>query len=372
MTRTAIRDVAHHILLGIALDGGNSPSTGGKEGIVPTPPLPVVRRPATRRRARHLSGRSLAALLAVLLPALVAPSPAAGGEPLRDRVRFGAWVGGMTGDPSRLEDFERLVRHRTDVASYYWGFGDVFPGAVERTFADGGKRAVLVSWDMGPTRFTEWSSGDHDAYLDQVADAFLAHPHRVHVRPWPEMNGDWQTFQPTPPGTPRKPHGGTYDEFVAAWRHVVDHFRDRGVDNVRWVFSPSADTYRETTPVDRIWPGRGYVDVLGVDGFNWGADRDWGTWRSFRDVFRAQYRRLVDLHPTAPVWICEVSSKEPRYDDGAPADPDRSKGAWVRAMMATEGFSRVRALVWFHERKERDWRVSSSLSSLRAMRRALG
>jgi hypothetical protein len=83
------------------------------------------------------------------------------------------------------------------------------------------------------------------------------------------------------------------------------------------------------------------------------------------------YRRLTDLHPRAPVWICEFSSKEPRLDDGAPADPDRSRAAWIRAAMDRTAMPRVRAMVWFHALKERDWRVDSSRGSLRAMRRAL-
>ena len=53
---------------------------------------------------------------------------------------------------------------------------------------------------MGPTRFTEWTRGDHDAYLDQIVSYAVAYRDDVYVRPWPEMNGDWQTFQPTPEG----------------------------------------------------------------------------------------------------------------------------------------------------------------------------
>ena len=296
-------------------------------------------------------------------------SPAAADRPLRQRVAFGAWVGGMTGDPSRLTSFERLVRSRADIASYYWGHGDVFPGATELAFADGGRRRVLLSWDMGPTRFTDWTDGSQDAYLDQIMEAAAVYPYEVHVRPWPEMNGDWQSFQPTADGS--RPYGGTYAEFRAAWRYVVDYARDHDADNLRWVFNPTADTYAATTHVRRIWPGRRYVDVLGLDGFNWGEDRDWGRWTNATRIFRRQYRRLTELHPRAPVWICEISSKEPRYHDGAPADATRSKGRWIRNLMGTTRFPRAEAVIWFQERKERDWRVDSSRGSLRAVRRAL-
>jgi len=288
---------------------------------------------------------------------------------LERHVRFGAWVRGMTLDPSRLDELGRTLHTDVDVASYYWGFGDVFPAAPELAHSRGGTRDVLLSWDMGETRFGEWSSGAHDAYLDQIVEAALAYPYDVYVRPWPEMNGDWQTFQPTRDGS--KAHGGTPSQFVAAWRHVVDHFRAAGVDNIRWVFNPTVDTYVQTTRVSNIWPGTGYVDVLGLDGFNWGQDSRRGSWRPFEAVFTKQYKRLTRLHPTAPVWICEVGSKEPRRHDGAPRDRRHSKARWIKDMMSARDFPRVTTVVWFNESKERDWRIESSRGSLRAMRRAL-
>ena len=291
--------------------------------------------------------------------------------PLGKRAMLGAYVDGMTHDPARLADFERMVGHRAGVASYYWGYGDVFPGPTELAFADGGRREVLLSWDMGPTQFAEWTAGQHDDYLDTLVAAAASYPYDVHVRPWPEMNGDWQSFQPTAPGVSAREHGGTYREFKHAWRYVVTYFRSRGADNVKWVFNPTTDVYAQTTHVRRIWPGRAYVDVLGLDGFNWGSDRSWGRWQSFAKIFGPQYARLTRLHPTAPVWVCEVGSKEPRVDDGAPRDRRRSKAKWVRQALRTKRFERVEALVWFHEDKERDWRVNSSRGSLRALRAGL-
>lgn len=319
-------------------------------------------------------GLVVIAVLALLGLNAAAAAPGAGTErrvarPLLERVQLGAFVAGMQADPARLAEWEALVGGRAEIASYYYGYRDVFPAQPELAFADRGHRKVLLSWDMGPTRFAEWSSGAHDDYLDQIAAAARAYPHDVYVRPWPEMNGDWQTFQPTADGN--RLHGGTYAEFRQAWRHVVSYLRAQGADNLRWVFNPTADTYAETTPVARIWPGARYVDVLGLDGFNWGKDAGWGRWRSFPQVFREQYANLTALHPRAPVWICEVSSKEPRSDDGAPVDPKRDKSEWVRNMFDHRGMPRLRAVVWFDADKERDWRAASSSGSLRQWRRAM-
>lgn len=315
-------------------------------------------------------------LLAVLaLGGLGAAAPASAARPRpvpstpAPSVTFGAYVPGMESDPQALTRFETKVGARVGIASYYYGYGDVFPGPTELALADGGRRDLLVAWNMGQIPFRSWAAGEHDDYLDRIAAAARAYPYPLYVRPWPEMNGDWQDFQPTPAGD--LPAGGTYAEFRAAWQHVVGYLRAHGATNLRWVFNPTADTYAGTTPIDQIWPGREYVDVLGLDGFKWG-NGGFFHWQSFSDIFLTQYANLTALDPTAPVWICETGSKEPAVDDGAPVDRQHKKSQWVSDMFRFAGMPRLSALVWFSARKERDWRVDSSTGSLQAFRKALG
>ncbi len=288
-------------------------------------------------------------------------------RPLAQRVLFGSWVAGMVAHPSLLADRERQVGRRFDIASYFYGYGDWFPTDRDRMLSGEGARAILISWDMGPYRFTDWTSGAHDEYLRIIGGLAARHPYPIYVRPWAEMNGDWQPYQPTRAGD--RPHGGTPQEFVAAWRHVVSTVRQAGGTNIRWVFNPYAATYAETTPVPAIWPGRAYVDVLGMDGYNWGGGP--APWQSFSTIFSGMYRILTGLDPALPVWVCEVGSREPSVDDGAPPLGRRSKSRWVSDMFAQTGFPRLKAIVWFDERKERDWRMHSSPGSLTAFRRAL-
>ena len=163
------------------------------------------------------------------------------------------------------------------------------------------------------------------------------------------------------------PAGGTYAEFISAWRYLVTFFRDHGATNVKWIFDPTADTYAETTDVRSIWPGADYVDVLGIDGYNWGTGGIF-QWRGFADVFTAQYQRLTGLSATLPVWICEFGSKEPAENDGAPIDPSHSKASWYSGVWDfLAGAPQVRAAVLFNVRKERDWRIESSSANLRTV-----
>lgn len=335
-------------------------------------------------------GGSLRACLGILLTAVVVGGAAwpadshgevarpeqaqSGAAPLIDRVLFGAFVGEdaahtMVDDPQLLSDFEQQVGAPVQVASYFYQVGDVFPGPRETAFADGGRRSLLLAWHLGSTReyrFTAWSAGRFDDYLRRIGRAAAQFPYPIYVRPWPEMNADWVPFQPTTSGG--RAAGGTPREFVQAWRHVVDIVRAAGGTNIQWVFNPTADVYAETTDVRDIWPGRQWVDVLGLDGYNWG---NLPRWRSFSDIFRAQYDRLTSLASRLPVWVCEFGSREPTVDDGAAVDTAHDKGEWLQSVFSSRQWPRIKALVAFDVRKERDWRFSSSPSALAAVRTAL-
>ena len=55
-------------------------------------------------------------------------------------------------------------------------------------------------------------------------------------------------------------------------------------------------------------PAREYVDVLSLDGYNWGSKHpEYGGWQSFEQIFGDAYKRLTKLGPQ-PIWIAEVGS----------------------------------------------------------------
>ena len=64
-------------------------------------------------------------------------------DPLHRNVRFGAWVEGMTLEPARLDALGRKLRTDVAVASYYYGYGDIFPAAPELALATRAPQDVL-------------------------------------------------------------------------------------------------------------------------------------------------------------------------------------------------------------------------------------
>lgn len=314
---------------------------------------------ARRQPLLGAAGMSGAAALSLVT---ATPASAAG------RVGFGSWTIGMDARPVLLDKLAATVRQPLGLASVFRGQGDVWPGPVEAKLS--ARRTLLVSWHLDYESYGYWASAAAQPSLVSVARRVKAYAGPVAIRPWAEMNGDWQPRQPTAAPTEGYPSG--YDAFIAAWRAMVGVFRAEGVTDVRWVFNPTTDTYAETTDVRRIWPGRDYVDVLGLDGYNWGTGGIF-TWRSFEDIYRTQYDRLVACAPDLPLWICEVGCADPLSSrNSVTAPPGQSKASWWADLSTTaRTMPALRALVLFDAAKERDWRASSSTAALSGLRSAL-
>jgi hypothetical protein len=145
------------------------------------------------------------------------------------------------------------------------------------------------------------------------------------------------------------------------WRHVVDVARGAGATNIKWVWCPLTEDVPNTrgNHFERYYPGRSYVDVLSLDGYNWGAATpQFGGWRSFHKIFAKPYRRIKRLGPQ-PIWIAEVGS----------ATEGGSKAAWVRDMFKrARSMNRLSAIVWMDtiDAREGDWRMRSPADVLAA------
>ncbi len=264
---------------------------------------------------------------------------------------FGAFTyGGVWQGMEPVQQLETLLGRRLDIVQWFMNWDTPYDAKlVESASADG--RRPLITWQPTNQPVAAIAAGTYDTILRNFADGVRATPGLVYVRPFPEMNGNWE------------PWNGDPTALVAAWRHMVDVFRAEGADNVRWVWSPNV-TDQPSTPdnaMERYYPGSAYVDVLALDGYNWGTTKSWSSWRSFRDIFAHPYARVTALGPQ-PVWITEVASSSQGGD----------KAAWVANMLDASAFPRIQALVWFNQNKEADWRIDNSTSVLQAARINLG
>lgn len=274
-------------------------------------------------------------------------TPLGGPAPTQRRL-FGAWVAGGPWDglKAHIRPLERKIDYKLDIVHWYEALTDPWLASAVDEIAQGGQ-LPMITWEAPRQSLGDIASGRYDAILETWAESVRAHDGLVYLRPFQEMNTD--SF----------PWGMHPGEFVAAWRHMVDVFRAAGAWNVRWVWAPNAED-SPATPSNRLeayYPGAAYVDVLAIDGYNWGTCKRWSRWQSFEQVFRAAYARVAALGDQ-PIWIAEFGSAERGGD----------KARWVRDALASDAFPRVSALVYFDENKRGgcDWRIDSSPASLRA------
>ncbi|MHA7218377.1 glycoside hydrolase family 26 protein [Arthrobacter sp. MDT1-48-3] len=296
------------------------------------------------------------------LPASGGPAPA-GLPPISgERPALGIATEGGFGSPAQWDEAARALGESPSLIMAYSDFTAPLPVAGLEAVAARGATPVLTwePWEPaagpGQTRFAlaGIAAGHHDAYLQQWAASMRSYGRPVLLRFAHEMNSPWY---PWGAGT----NGNTPADYVAAWRHVHGLFDAAGVDNVSWVWNPEAPEC-DSPPLSAFYPGHDYVDVVGLDGYNWGTSRENETWRTPEEIFAEGLHQLRRLAPGSPVLIGETAST----DEGG------SKPAWTEELVEyLAAQPDVQAFVWFDHDKESDWRFASSDASREALRAAL-
>jgi beta-mannanase len=309
----------------------------------------------------------LAAGLAGPVLALTAPDALAARRPAPRRVLSGAYVPDPYWDPQGWPDalaaYSARVGKDPAIVHWFveWGGQQPFPTATATYVRQQGS-VPLVTWEpwnwskgahQPAYRLSRIAAGAFDPYIRRFALQARAYRHPVYLRFAPEMNGDWNPWS-------EKVNGNRHGDYVRAWRHVRHVFESLHVRNVRWVWTPIVNHWH-STPLPRVFPGNRWVDVVGLDGYNWGTTKATG-WQSFSQVFGSSLRDVRRLS-TKPLWIAEVGCTEQGGD----------KAAWVDDMFAAiHRDRRISALVWFNANKETDWRINSSPEVMAAFQRGFG
>jgi endoglucanase len=302
----------------------------------------------TESRGR-LNGRLWLALLLLLAP--MTGGRAEGDRAVRARpLLFGASThGGVWQGMAPVRELEARLERRLDIIHWFMNWDHAWdPELLERAAQQG--RTPLISWQPHTQPVAQIAVGAYDAYILDWAEGVRAFGRPVYLRPFPEMNGDWVGWNGDPEG------------LVLAWRRTAQLFERAGADNVRWVWSPNLTDSPRTAEnrMEAYYPGSDVVDVLALDGYNWGVTREWSAWRSFEEIFAEPYRRVTALGPQ-PLWLAELGS----------TDQGGDKAAWVRDMLASTAFARLEAIVWFDHVGNNDWRIGHDPEVVAAFREGL-
>jgi mannan endo-1,4-beta-mannosidase len=276
---------------------------------------------------------------------------------LDEPLRFGVSTpGGLLG-ACELQTVADAVGRRAEMVM---SFEDFFAGPPVAAMAVAHYCGAdpIVTWepwcwtdDRSPAVVHALLSGALDDYVHRWATEIRDWGSTAYLRFAHEFNGDWYPWTPS---------GGTSARaYVKAWRRLHDIFSVEHADNVKWVWAP---TVVGSGALTDWYPGDRYVDVLGVDGYNWGASLPWTQWVDPEDLFGPMLDQLRIVCCDKAILVTEVGC----------AEAGGRKGDWIARMVDFLNHQRdVMGFVWFEHAKETDWRMTSSPESAAAMANAL-
>ena len=278
---------------------------------------------------------------------------------LHDRLLFGLSPGGGPFAIDALAATADAVGRPLDWVLWYEEFDSPPPVAAVRAVSELGARPVITwepwRWDSRPAPLMHLLDvGVYDNHVRHWARELCASGVAVDLRFGHEFNGHWYPWNlcaGTDPGM-----------FVRVWCRLHDIFAQEGASEVRWVWSPNAGP-ASNQPLERWFPGHEYVDVVGVDGYNWGTSQHASTWVDPAELFDGTLEEIRTFAGTLPVVIAEVAC----------AETGGCKAHWIEALVGyLSGQPEVVGFIWFDHDKETDWRIASSPASTAAMAAALG
>ncbi len=272
--------------------------------------------------------------------------------------RFGFFSDKLYSDySSTLDTFTSLFGTKPAYILWFQQIDDPFPLTVVSSNA-GRAIGTVISLNLmslrcdslrNDTLLREIAQGAWDSTLAVFARQAKLAAVPVYLRFGYEMNGYWF------------PWGEKPAEFLSAWRHAHGVFTQEKADNVEWVFAPGVlwGTMRAQDGIMAYYPGDSVVDIVGLDGYNFGDDAAAGhEWQSFWDIFGQSLVAARSLGK--PVWITEI---------GCAAD--ERKPEWLGQVLSFMDCNPcIEAMLWFDMCKngEPDFRFEVDSASLTALR----
>lgn len=258
---------------------------------------------------------------------------------------IGVYEKGVPVRYSPVSAFTAATGIKPRIVLYYSSWHEKFwTGFAEQANANG----AIPFVEIEPTDISlpAITAGEYDKYLRTYAKAVRTFGHPVILAFGHEMNGTWYSW-----GAAHV----TPAEFIAAWRHVVQVFRDEGVSNVTWMWAVSS-VNRTSSALRQWWPGAAWVDAVGVDGYYY---RPSDTFASVIGTTVNQVRRFTG----DPILLSETAV-------GPAAGPGKIAGLFAGARA-----DHLVGLVWFDDAQHdppirQNWRLEDSPAALAAFREA--
>jgi mannan endo-1,4-beta-mannosidase len=254
--------------------------------------------------------------------------------PTRSASYLGAFVRGVPASYSPIDSFMKASDVRTNVDLYYSGWYEKFKPAFETQVAQHGA-FPYIQIDPSGINLASIVAGLYDNYLDTFATDVAAYGAKTHrgiiIGFGHEMNGYWYSWgnRHTSPAV-----------FVAAWRHIVNVFREEGAYDVTWLWTVNIIDNRGGIPDPAPWwPGDSYVTWVGIDGYYYKS-----SW-TFASLFGPTIKAVRSL-TLAPILVAETG-----------AAPSAGQPRKITDLFAGIHSYGLLGFVWFDAHGVRDWRL---------------
>lgn len=267
----------------------------------------------------------------------------------------GAWFGSWASSQNQnIEQFQQMTQTNLGIVQTFVNV-DVGYSSFKPTMDYVDSKGAVNLLTLTPHGYTtkDINNGKLDKYYSGLAKQLKGwnNGKEIWVRILHEGNGNWYSWSI---GDSKV---NTADSYKKAFQHIVDLFRKEGATNVKWVYNVNNSNVGKNAGFTNAYPGKDYVDYVSIDGYNWGTQSDVGKSTGFSEIFDAAYQALAPLGK--PVLITEIGCSESGTD----------KAAWVTdvyTQLKNGVYPNLKALVWFDENKEYDWRINSSAAALTA------
>lgn len=132
-------------------------------------------------------------------------------------------------------------------------------------------------------------------------------------------------------------------KFKMAWVHVYEIFKNEGAENVIWIWNPWKSEH-----IADYYPGKAYVDWMGVNALNYGNLNGDGQWHEFEELYEPYHDAFKKLPPT-PVVISEFGSLK--------NNPQKNSSDWINnAVTAIENnFKEIKSIIYFNSKVDNNW-----------------
>ncbi|MEV5824471.1 hypothetical protein AB0L25_02735 [Spirillospora sp. NPDC052242] len=227
-------------------------------------------------------------------------------------------------DIADVTSFEGDLGRRLDIVQTYHDWKADFPGdlAAEVTGSD---RHLLLTWDGGDTR--EVVQGRFDDMVRERARAIKKLGKPVFLR-WSrdmdELAEEERVHSPA--------------DFIAAWKHMRKVFAEEKVQNVAWVWCPTARGFG-TRDAGAYYPGDAHVDWICADA---------------RPSGDFDFQELSESLKPFLQWARDRSKPIMIAEFGVPRSYGERRAEWLRAAAETLQDPQVKAVVYFNSDERAD------------------